>query len=165
MVNSRNTLANKVATNKFEQLFGDVDMGKVAILENFDDEQDELKLNNLLKNKQILTADNTAEIIESIKQAVVEMVQNIRKPHNTSFAEFLSAKLKHDYSYLANLFSEVQGSTIEKLIIFHRIKRVKELINYSEYTLTEIANKMQYISVLHLTDQYKKVTGSPLRLR
>lgn len=164
MANSRNALANKVATNKFEQLFGDVDMGKVAILENFDDEQDELKLNNLLKNKQILTADNTAEIIESIKQAVVEMVQNIRKPY-ISYAEFLSAKLKYDYSYLANLFSEAQGSTIEKLIIFHRVKRVKELINYSEYTPTEIAIKMQYISVLHLTDQYKKVTGSPLHLR
>jgi len=71
----------------------------------------------------------------------------------------LSQKLDHDYTYLANLFSEVQGTTIEKFVIAHKIERVKELLVYNELNLTEIAYRMHYSSVAHLSAQFKKVTG------
>ena len=77
----------------------------------------------------------------------------------TNFSDFLSEKLHYDYTYLANLFSEVHGSTIEQFIILHKIERVKELIVYDEFNLTEIAWKMHYSSVAHLSNQFKKVTG------
>ena len=76
-----------------------------------------------------------------------------------NFSDYLSQKLEYDYTYLANLFSEVQGTTIEKFIINHKIERVKELLIYNELTLTEIACKLHYSSVAHLSNQFKKVTG------
>ncbi len=76
-----------------------------------------------------------------------------------NLSEYLSQKLQHDYTYLANLFSEVQGITIEKFYISHKIERVKELLVYNELNLTEIAYKMHYSSVAHLSTQFKKVTG------
>ena len=76
-----------------------------------------------------------------------------------NFSDFLSEKLKYDYTYLANLFSEVQGTTIERFIISHKIERVKELIIYDELNLTEIAWNMHYSSVSHLSNQFKKITG------
>jgi len=77
----------------------------------------------------------------------------------TNFSDYLSEKLNHDYTYLANLFSEVQGCTIEHFIINHKIERIKELIIYDELNITEIAWKMNYSSVAHLSNQFKKVTG------
>jgi AraC-like DNA-binding protein len=76
-----------------------------------------------------------------------------------NFSIYLSDKLHYDYTYLANLFSEVQGSTIEHFIIYHKIERIKELIIYNELNITEIANKMNYSSVSHLSNQFKKITG------
>ena len=76
-----------------------------------------------------------------------------------NFSDFLSQKLNHDYTYMANLFSEVQGTTIEQFIISHKIERIKELIIYDELNITEIAWKMNYSSVAHLSNQFKKVTG------
>ena len=76
-----------------------------------------------------------------------------------NFSDYLSKNLNYDYTYLANLFSEVQGTTIEKFIISHKIERVKELIIYDELNLTEIAWKMHYSSVAHLSNQFKKITG------
>jgi AraC-like DNA-binding protein len=77
----------------------------------------------------------------------------------TNFSDFLSEKLNHDYTYLSNLFSEVQGTTIEKFIINHKIERIKELIIYDELNISEIAWKMNYSSVAHMSNQFKKVTG------
>jgi AraC-like DNA-binding protein len=74
-------------------------------------------------------------------------------------SEYLSQKLHYDYTYLANLFSEVAGLTIEHYIIAHKIERVKELLMYDELNLTQISYKMNYSSVAHLSNQFKKVTG------
>ena len=83
-----------------------------------------------------------------------------------NFSDYLSEKLDHNYTYLANLFSEVQGTTIEQFIISHKIERIKELIIYGELNITEIAWKMNYSSVAHLSSQFKKVTGlSPLHFK
>ena len=76
-----------------------------------------------------------------------------------NFSDFISEKLNYNYTYLANLFSEIQGTTIEKFIIAHKIERVKELIIYDELNLSEIAWKMHYSSVAHLSNQFKKITG------
>jgi len=77
----------------------------------------------------------------------------------TNFSDYLSEKLHYDYHYLSNLFSEVKGTTIEQYIISHKIERVKELLVYEKLTLTEIAYKLHYSSVAHLSNQFKKVTG------
>ena len=87
------------------------------------------------------------------------MVHYSEEPLIVNFSVFLSEKLQHDYTYMANLFSEVQGTTIEKFIIAHKIERVKELLVYNELNLTEIAYQMHYSSVAHLSAQFKKVTG------
>jgi AraC-like DNA-binding protein len=76
-----------------------------------------------------------------------------------NFSDYLSEKLNYDYTYLANLFSEIQGTTIEQFIIHHKIERIKELIIYDELNITGIAWKMNYSSVAHLSNQFKKVTG------
>ena len=87
------------------------------------------------------------------------MVHYSDEPLVIKFSEYLSQTLNHDYTYLANLFSEVQGTTIEKFVIAHKIERVKELLVYDELNLTEIASLMHYSSVAHLSNQFKKVTG------
>jgi len=103
--------------------------------------------------------DKRAVLIEKIKNAVIEMVHHSDEMIKVNFSDFLSQKLSHDYTYLANLFSEVQGTTIEHFIISHKIERIKELIIYDELNITEIAWKMNYSSVAHLSNQFKKVTG------
>jgi AraC-like DNA-binding protein len=87
------------------------------------------------------------------------LVHYSEEPLTVNLSEYLSKKLNHDYTYLANLFSEVAGVTIEKFFIIHKIERVKELLVYNELTLTEIAYKMHYSSVSHISSQFKKVTG------
>ena len=87
------------------------------------------------------------------------MVHHTDEIIKTNFSDFLSEKLNHDYTYLSKLFSEVQGTTIAQFIISHKIERIKELIIYDELNITEIAWKMNYSSVAHLSSQFKKVTG------
>ncbi len=103
--------------------------------------------------------DKKAVLIEKIKNIIIEMVHYKDELLKMNFSDYLSEKLNYDYTYLANLFSEVQGTTIEKFIISHKIERVKELIIYDELNLTEIAWKMHYSSVAHLSNQFKKITG------
>jgi len=136
-----------------------VDMGSVDIMENITSEQREQIRLALLESGLELMDDKKAVLIEKIKNVIIEMVHYTDELPKTNFSEFLSEKLKHDYTYLANLFSEVEGTTIEKFIISHRIERVKELIIYDELNLTEIAWMMHYSSVAHLSNQFKKVTG------
>ena len=106
-----------------------------------------------------LMDDKKSVLIEKIKSAIIETVHYTEEPLTINFSSFLSEKLHHDYTYLANLFSEVQGTTIEKFIIGHKIERVKELLVYYELSLTEIADLMNYSSVAYLSTQFKKVTG------
>ena len=104
--------------------------------------------------------DNKKNIlIEKIKNVVVEMVRYSETRINTNFSDHLSRKLEFDYTYLANLFSQQQGTTIEHFIILNKVQRVKELIELDELNLTEISWKMHYSSVAHLSTQFKKVTG------
>jgi len=136
-----------------------VDLGVVDIMEDITPEQREQIKKDLLKSGLELMDDKRAVLIEKIKNVIVEMVHYEDELPKTNFSDYISEKLNYDYVYLANLFSEVQGTTIEHFIISHKIERVKELIIYDEMNLTEIAWKMHYSSVAHLSNQFKKVTG------
>jgi len=136
-----------------------VDMGVVDIMENILPLQHEQLRIALLKSGLELMDDKKAVLIEKIRNVIIEMVHYSEDLPKTNFSDYLSEKLNYDYTYLANLFSEVQGTTIEKFIISHKVERVKELIIYDELSLTEIAWKMHYSSVAHLSNQFKKITG------
>jgi AraC-like DNA-binding protein len=106
-----------------------------------------------------LMDDKRAILIEKIKNIIVQMVHYMDEPLKVNFSDYLSEKLNYDYTYLSNMFSEVKGMTIEQFIIAHKIERVKELLLYDELTLTEISYRLNYSSVAHLSNQFKKVTG------
>lgn len=136
-----------------------VDLGEVEVKDNLTAEQlNQFKI-GLIRSGLELMEDHKAILIEKIKVIIIEMVHYADEPLKTNFSDYLSDKLKRDYTYLANLFSEATGVTIEHFIIHHKIERVKELLIYDELNLTEISYKLNYSSVAHLSNQFKKVTG------
>jgi AraC-like DNA-binding protein len=139
--------------------FTRVDLGEVEIVEKISFDQLNLFKAALLRSGLELMDDKKSVLIQKIKNVIIELVHYSEEPLTINFSEFLSQKLNHDYTYLANLFSEVQGITIEKFLIMHKIERVKELLVYNELNLTEIAYLMHYSSVAHLSTQFKKITG------
>ena len=106
-----------------------------------------------------LLEDKKSQLIERIKNSIIEMVREADKPLKTNFSNYLSSTLMYDYTYMANVFSKVQGMTIERYIILRKIERVKELLSLGQLTLTEISYKLHYSSVAHLSNQFKKITG------
>jgi AraC-like DNA-binding protein len=159
MVSLRCKMTVKEELKKLGLHFIIVDMGIVDIMEDITSGQlDQIRV-ALAKSGLELMDNKKAVIIEKIKNVIIEMVHYTDELPKTNFSDYLSQKLNYDYTYLANLFSENQGTTIEKFIISHKIERVKELIIYDELNLTEIAWKMHYSSVAHLSNQFKKSTG------
>ncbi len=159
MVSNRCKLAVKDELKKLGLHFIVVDLGEVEIMEKISAEQREVLKVRLHDSGFELMDDRKAVLIEQIKNVIIEMVHHTEETIKINFSVFLSEKLNHDYTYLANLFSEVQGTTIEQFIISHKVERIKELIIYGELNITEIAYKMNYSSVAHLSNQFKKVTG------
>jgi AraC-like DNA-binding protein len=159
MVSTRCKMAVKAALKNLGLHFIVVDLGEVEVMENLTAEQRKQLTRALLESGLELMDDKRAILIERIKNAIIEMVHHTNELIKINFSDYLSQKLDHDYTYLANLFSEVQGTTIEQFIISHKIERIKELIIYDELNITEIAWKMNYSSVAHLSNQFKKVTG------
>lgn len=152
-------MAVKEELKKLKLHFMVVDLGEVEIMETISLEQRQLLKVALLNSGLELMDDKKSMMIEKIKNVIIEMVHHATEPLKINFSEHLSQKLDHDYTYLSNLFSEVQGTTIEQFIISHKTERIKELIIYGELNITEIAWKMNYSSVAHLSSQFKKVTG------
>ena len=159
MVSNRCKMAVKEELKKLQLHFIVVDLGEVEIMEDISVEQREQLKIALLNTGLELMDDKRAVLIEKIKNVIIEMVHHTDGVIKTNFSNYLSEKLNHDYTYLANLFSEVQGITIEQFIISHKIERIKELIIYDELNISEIAWKMNYSSVSYLSNQFKKVTG------
>lgn len=159
MVSNRCKIAVKEELKKLGLHFIIVDLGEVEIMENLSADQREVVRMALLNSGYELIDDKRAILIERIKNTIIEMIHHSDEPIKTNFSVFLSEKLNHDYTYLANLFSEVQGMTIEHFIILHKVERIKELIIYGEENITEIAWRMNYSSVAHLSNQFKKTTG------
>ncbi|MGV3632389.1 MAG: helix-turn-helix domain-containing protein [Bacteroidota bacterium] len=159
MVSNRCKLVVKEELRKLGLHFIVVDLGEVEIMEDLTNEQREQLREALQVSGLELMDDKRAVLIEKIKTVIIEMVHHSDEMIKVNFSDYLSEKLKHDYTYMANLFSEIQGMTIAQFIISHKIERIKELIIYDELNITEIAWKMNYSSVAHLSNQFKKVTG------
>jgi AraC-like DNA-binding protein len=136
-----------------------IELGEVEIDEELSREKYTKLKTNLLAFGLELMDDKKSILIEKIKNIIVEMIHYNEELPVVNFSNFLSEKLNYEYNYLSNLFSEVKGTTIEHYIISHKIERAKELMVYNELTLTEIAYKLHYSSVAHLSTQFKKVTG------
>ena len=136
-----------------------VDLGEIEIMENITGEQRENLKIGLLNSGLELMDDKRAVLIEKIKIVITEMIHYTDELPKMNYSDYISEKLNYDYTYLSNIFSEVKGITIQQFIIIHKIERIKELIIYDELNITEIADKMNYSSVAHLSGQFKKITG------
>ncbi|HKX86200.1 MAG TPA: helix-turn-helix domain-containing protein [Flavobacterium sp.] len=166
MVSNRCITAVKEELKKLGLHFIVVDLGEIEIMEDISSEKRMILQRRLMTIGLELMDDKKAILIERIKNTVVEMVHHSDEIIKVNFSDYLSEKLGYNYTYLANLFSEVQGTTIEQFIISHKIERIKELIIYDELNISEIAWKMNYSSVAHLSSQFKKMTGlSPLHFK
>lgn len=136
-----------------------VDLGMVHIIEDISNEDRESLKVNLLRYGLELLEDKKSILIEQIKGVIVEMIHYADETPKVNYSDYISEKLNYDYTYLSNVFSEVKGITIQQFIIINKIERVKELLLYDELNLTEISYKLNYSSVAHLSNQFKKVTG------
>ncbi len=159
MVSNRCKMMVKEELKKLGLHFMVVDLGEVEIMEDITDAQRIQLQEALLESGLELMDDKKAILIEKIKNVVIDMVHHSDEIVKMNFSEYLTSKIDYDYTYLANLFSEVQGTTIAQFLISHKVERIKELIIYDELTISEIAWKMNYSSVAHLSNQFKKVTG------
>lgn len=136
-----------------------VNLGMVELVEALTSQQKIILAANLKKSGLELMSNQKSILIEQIKSSVIELVHYSDELPKMNSSEFISKKLGYVYAYLANLFSEVQGMTIQQFIILNKIERVKELLSYGELNLTEISYKLHYSSVAHLSGQFKKITG------
>lgn len=137
-----------------------MNLGMVEISDNISKYQRAELKKNLLKSGLELLDNKKSILIEKIKTVIIEIIHhNDDKLQQENYSDIISRKLGYSYTYLANSFSEVKGITIQQFIIIHKIERVKELLLYEEYNLTEIFYKLNYSSVAHLSNQFKKVTG------
>jgi AraC-like DNA-binding protein len=159
MVSIRCKMVVRDVLKKLGLHYSIVELGEVNIMENITEQQREQIRKELHKSGLELMDDKKSILIERIKNLIVEMIHYTDELPKVNFSDYLSEKLNHDYTYMANLFSETEGVTIEHYILLHKIERVKELILYDELNLSEIAWKLHYSSVAHLSSQFKKITG------
>jgi len=159
MVSMRCKMLVKGILGKLEIAPVALELGMVEIVANITDEQNTVLKSELLKAGLELLEDQKAILIDKVKAVIIEMVHYAdelpKEPHST----YISRKLEIDYNYLADLFAEVKGVTIQEYITYHKIERAKELLLYEELNLTEISYRLDYSSVAHLSAQFKKVTG------
>ncbi len=161
----KNMVCNRcilVVKNELEKLhldFEEIQLGQVSLKKAISAE-DKNKLGIALTDLGFELIDNKkSQIIEQIKTIIINHVHHNNEAEKYNLSEILSSELHHDYSYLSNLFSDVEGITIEKYFIAQKIEKVKELLVYDELSLAEIAEQLNYSSVAYLSSQFKKVTG------
>lgn len=136
-----------------------VELGEAEIKEEMTPAQTDQLKQSLLKSGLELMDDKKSMLVERIKLMIIELVHYRDDQIKINLSDHLSEKLNHNYTYLANLFFEVKGTTIEQFYLAHKIEKVKELLVYDELNLSEIAWKLHYSSVAHLSNQFKKMTG------
>jgi len=136
-----------------------VELGLVETKDQVSDqERNQLSLNLKRVGLEILE-DKRSILIDKIKNVIIEMIHYADELPKINYSDYISDKLGYDYTYLSNMFSEVKGITIQQFIIIHKIERVKEMLLYEKLNLTEISYRLNYSSVSHLSNQFKKVTG------
>jgi YesN/AraC family two-component response regulator len=151
-----------VVKSELEKLglhYTNVKLGEADIIESLLPDQLAQLDKRFRKSGLLLMDDKKSILVERIKSAIIELVHYTEEQIKVNLSDYLSEKLNYNYTYLANLFSEVKGQTIENFYLTHKIERVKEMIVYEDLNLTEIANKMHYSSLAHLSNQFKKITG------
>ena len=159
MVCTRCKTAVKSELEKLGLKYTSVELGEAEIT---NDISSDIKDKLIISFKKIglgLIDDKKSILVERIKTIIIELVHYTDGQIKVNLSDYLSEKLNHNYTYLANLFAEVKGVTIEQFYLSHKIEKVKELIIYDELNLTEIADKLHYSSVAHLSNQFKKMTG------
>jgi AraC-like DNA-binding protein len=159
MVSIRCKMVVKAALKELGLHYMFVNLGEVEVMEEITAEQREQLKNTLMKSGLELMDDKKAVLIKNIKSVIIEKIHYAEDLPKINFSDYISKKLNYDYPYLANIFSEVTGTTIEHFIITHKLERVKELLLYDDVNLTEISYRLDYSSVAHLCNQFKKVTG------
>ncbi len=161
----KNMVCNRcvmVVRNEMEKTGFNVDnviLGEVSLNGELTGEQREKVREALEPLGFELIDDRKSRVIEKIKNIIVDLVHHRDSLLQTNLSDLLSAELNYDYSYLSNLFSEVEGTTIEKYFIAQKIEKVKELLVYDELSLSEIAYRLNYSGVAYLSNQFKRVTG------
>lgn len=159
MVSIRCKMFVKAALRKLGLHFIIVDLGEIEIMEELTNEKRaELKA-ELAKSGLELMDDKKAIMIEKISNVIIEMIHYSEELPKVNYSDYISEKMHLDYTYLSNIYSEVKGITIQQFIILHKVERAKELLIYDELNLTEISYRLNYSSVAHLSNQFKKVTG------
>lgn len=160
MVSARCKMAVREMLEKLKLHITSLELGQVEIAESFlpGDLLNLLKV-NLLEAGLVLIEDKKAILVDKIITVIIEMVHYANQLPKEKYSIYISEKLKHDYNYLSNLFSEVKGTTIDHFIIAHKIEKIKELLMYNELSIKEISYRLNYSSVAHLSNQFKKETG------
>ncbi len=159
MVCTRCKMVVKSELQKLGLHFMHLELGEVDVMEDLSVEQLEVLSIGLNQTGLELMNDKKSILVEKIQTTIIELVHYTDEQIKTNLSDHLTTKLNYNYTYLANLFSEVKGTTIEKFYLTHKIEKVKELLVYDELNLTEIADKLHYSSVAHLSNQFKKMTG------
>ena len=137
-----------------------IELGEVLLEEKELNSDQQNDISNALKKIGFeLIDDRRSKLIEQIKTFVINTIHYRDEQPKKNFSELLSQHLHHDYSYLSNLFSQVEGITIEQFVINQKIEKVKELLMYDELSLSQIAFELGYSSTAHLSSQFKKLTG------
>ena len=136
-----------------------LELGMVELQEAITPYQHDQLKKNLLKAGLVVLDDKKSILIEKIKNVIIEMVHYEDELPDVNYSEYISDKLDLDYTYLSNIFSEVKGITIQQFIILQKVEKIKELLLYDELNITEISYKLNYSSVSHLSNQFKKITG------
>ena len=152
----------KIVTAIFKQAGVDVKtvrMGSVETINPIKGEQMDIIRQNLADEGFEILDNQKQKLIERIKNLLIEKIQTGEIEEHFIVSDFLEKKLNKEYTYLSRLFSEVEGITIEQFFILQKIEKVKEWIAYNELTLSEVAWKLGYSSVAHLSSQFKKITG------
>lgn len=151
-----------VVQNELEKLdleFTNIKLGEVTLAKELSARERTLLEQELVPLGFEVIDDKKSRIIEKIKNIIIDLVHHQDNDTKNNLSDILSEKINHDYNYLSNLFSEVEGTTIEKYFIAQKIEKIKELLVYDELSLSEIALRLNYSSVAYLSNQFKKVTG------
>ncbi|SHJ09578.1 helix-turn-helix domain-containing protein [Aquimarina spongiae] len=159
MVSLRCKLMVKEELKKLGLHYVVLELGVVELLEDITKDQCLELRKNLSKSGLELMETKKSILIEKIRNVIIEMIHYTDELPKVNYSDYISKKVGYNYTYLANIFSEVKGITIQQFIIIHKIERVKELLIYDELSLTEISYKLHYSSVAHLSNQFKKITG------
>jgi len=159
MVCTRCKMVVKSELEKLGLHYTTVELGEAEITDKISTDQLDTLKDALQRTGLELMDDSKKILVEKIKTIIIELVHYNDEQIKINLSDCLSEKLNHNYTYLSNLFSEVKGTTIEQFYLVNKIERVKELLIYDELNLTEIAWKLHYSSVAHLSNQFKKMTG------